>query len=120
MARRPIVTCSPVAAMTSSSRPDGLDEISLASASRRLVSPDMADTTTTSWWPCLWKCATRRATFLMRSVEPTEVPPYFWTINMGSHGAEREGRVGAAESERVGERAGDFHPARGVGHEIEV
>jgi hypothetical protein len=25
--------------------------------------------------------ATRRATFLMRSGLPTEVPPYFWTIN---------------------------------------
>jgi hypothetical protein len=25
--------------------------------------------------------ATRAATFLMRSGLPTEVPPYFWTIN---------------------------------------
>jgi hypothetical protein len=24
----------------------------------------------------------RRATFIMRSMVPTEVPPYFWTINI--------------------------------------
>jgi hypothetical protein len=47
---------------------------------RRLVSPDMADGTTTIWCPASCHLATRRATFLMRSVEPIDVPPYLWTI----------------------------------------
>ena len=50
--------------------------ISLASPSSRLVSPDMADGTTTIWWPASCHLATRLATFLMRSVEPIDVPPY--------------------------------------------
>ena len=76
-----MVTCSPVEATTSSSRGSGWGEISLASAISRLVSPDMAEGTTTSWCPCAFQRATRLATFLMRSVEPTEVPPNFWTIS---------------------------------------
>ncbi len=45
------MTCSPVEAITSSSRGLASGLSSLASASRRLVSPDMAEGTTTSWWP---------------------------------------------------------------------
>src|SRR5437016_3033780 len=79
-ARRPIETCSPVEAITSSSRTFASGSISFASARSRLVSPAMADGTTTSWWPSLAKCATRRATSRIRSRLPMEVPPYFWTI----------------------------------------
>ena len=43
-----MVTCSPVDAITSSSRGSGLAWMSFASAISRLVSPLMADTTTTS------------------------------------------------------------------------
>jgi hypothetical protein len=48
IARSPIVTCSPVAATTSSSRGSGVGESSFASASSRFVSPAIAETTTTS------------------------------------------------------------------------
>src|SRR4051812_33202352 len=81
MLSSPIVTCSPVAATTSSSRGSGCGWISFASPISRLVSPAMADGTTTRSCPAARHLATRRATFLMRSAEPTEVPPYFWTIN---------------------------------------
>src|SRR3954463_3466443 len=81
MLRRPIVTCSPVAATTSSSRGSGCGWISFASASSRLVSPAMAEGTTTPSCPAARHLAPRRATFRIRSTEPTEVPPYFWTIN---------------------------------------
>src|SRR5687767_639811 len=52
-----------------------------ASAIRRLVSPAMAEGTTTRSWPAAFHFATRRATFLIRSIEPTEVPPNFWTMS---------------------------------------
>jgi hypothetical protein len=41
----------------------------------------MAEGTTTTLCPAAFHFATRRATLRMRSVEPTEVPPNFWTIN---------------------------------------
>jgi hypothetical protein len=44
---------------------------------RRLVSPLIADNTTTTWCPCARNFATLRATLLMRSGLATEVPPYF-------------------------------------------
>ena len=47
-----------------------------ARASRRLVSPLIADGTTTSWCPALAHFATRRATLWIRSGEPIDVPPY--------------------------------------------
>ena len=81
MESRPIVTCSPVEAITSSSRGSGEAEISLASAIRRFVSPDIADGTTMTSWPRFFQRAMRFATFLIRSVVATEVPPNFWTIN---------------------------------------
>src|SRR5687768_8024039 len=52
-----------------------------ASAIRRLVSPAIAEGTTTRSWPAAFHFATRRATLRMRSTEPTEVPPNFCTIS---------------------------------------
>ena len=75
-----MVTCSPVAATTSSSRGSGSAWICLAKAIRRSVSPAIAEGTTTRSWPAAFHLATRRATLRMRSTEPTEVPPNFWTI----------------------------------------
>src|SRR5688500_12379403 len=40
----------------------------------------MALTTATTFVPFWETAATRRATFLMRSAEATDVPPYFWTM----------------------------------------
>src|ERR1017187_1103665 len=80
MARRAMVTCSPVDSMTSNSRPSGWGDTSLARVNNRLVSPLMAETTTTTWLPWAFQRAIRLATFRMRSGDPTEVPPYFWTI----------------------------------------
>src|SRR5688500_2842857 len=81
MASRPIVTCSPLVATTSSSRGSGCVCSSFASAISRLVSPAIAEGTTTRSWPAAFHLATRCATFLIRSTEPTEVPPNFWTIS---------------------------------------
>src|SRR6201997_1225701 len=78
---RPTLTCSPVDAIMSSSRGLGCGEISFARPSRRLVSPDIAEGTTTILWPALCHLATRLATFLMRSTEPIEVPPYLCTMS---------------------------------------
>src|SRR6478672_391353 len=64
----------------SSSRGSGCSVICLASPIKRLVSPDMADGTTTILCPASCHLATRAATFLIRSVEPIDVPPYLWTI----------------------------------------
>ena len=76
-ASSPTLTCSPVEAITSSSRSSGRSEICLARPSSRFVSPDIADTITTT--SCPWRCVARqrRATARMRSMVPTEVPPYF-------------------------------------------
>src|SRR5688572_12016020 len=76
-----MVTCSPVAATTSSSRASGCGCSSLASAISRLVSPDIAEGTTTRSWPAAFHLATRRATLRIRSTEPTDVPPNFCTIS---------------------------------------
>ncbi len=58
IASSPIVTCSPVAATTSSSRSLGISEIWCASPSSRFVSPDIAETTTTTSFPCSFVRAT--------------------------------------------------------------
>jgi transketolase len=82
---KPTETCSPVEASMSSSRCTAsvtcAGETSLASPSRRLVSPLMALGTTTIWWPARAHLATRLATLRMRSGEPIDVPPYLRTIN---------------------------------------
>src|SRR5439155_22310573 len=80
MAVSAMVVCSPVASSMSISRSLGSGMISLASLMRLSVTPLMAETTTTIWSPCARYRATRAATFLIRSVLPTELPPYFWTI----------------------------------------
>ena len=76
---RAAVTCSPVAATASISRASGTFAISWARARSRLVSPLIALTTRTTRLPARWVAMARRATLRMRSTEPTEVPPYFWT-----------------------------------------
>jgi hypothetical protein len=80
-----MLTCSPVARITSSSRSLGRSAIWWASPINRSVSPAMAETTTTTSWPAARARVTRRATFWMRSGSPTEVPPYFWTISAIAH-----------------------------------
>ena len=70
-----------VDAIMSSSRGLGWLEISFARPSRRFVSPDIAEGTTTILWPALCHFATRFATFLMRSTEPIDVPPYLCTMS---------------------------------------
>src|SRR6185312_5644188 len=76
----PMDTCSPVEAITSSSRALASGLISFASARSRFVSPAISEGTTTRRWPSFTKRWTRRATSRMRSGLPMEVPPYFWTI----------------------------------------
>ena len=48
-----------------------------ARLTKALVSPDIAETQTTTSWPALFVSTTRRATFWMRSTSPTLVPPNF-------------------------------------------
>ena len=76
-ATNPIETCSPVATTTSCSRWLGRSEICETRLSSRFVSPDIAETTTTTSLPSFCVAMHRRATFLIRSMSPTEVPPYF-------------------------------------------
>ena len=61
----------------------------------------MADTTTTMSCPSARALATRLATFLMRSGEPTDVPPYLCTINamFRAFCLRLVGQRGAAKSE---------------------
>src|SRR5262249_32157288 len=51
-----------------------------ASLSRRLVSPAIALTMTTTSLPAACVARARAATCLIRSTVPTEVPPNFWTM----------------------------------------
>jgi hypothetical protein len=74
------VTCSPVAARASTSRESGRTEMPRASSSSRLVSPAIALTITTTSLPAACVASARAATFLIRSTEPTDVPPNFWTM----------------------------------------
>ena len=77
MASKPMVTCSPVERTASSSRGAGGFWMARARLSRRSVSPDIADTTTTRRWPSATATCTRSATAWIRSTVPTDVPPYF-------------------------------------------
>src|SRR5690606_8054928 len=92
MASSAMVTCSPVDSRTSSSRLFGRGVSSRARPSRRSVSPLMAETTTTTWCPWRRVAMTRSATALIRSMEPTEVPPYFWTMRAMTALAVENGR----------------------------
>ena len=58
----------------------GSGHTSRASSIRRSVESPIAETTTATWWPCLASARTCAATAWMRATEPTEVPPYFWTM----------------------------------------
>ena len=80
IASRPIVTCSPVATTTSYSRASCSGAISLTHFTSWLVAPDMAETTTATSLPRSTSALTLRATFLMRSMSPTEVPPNLRTM----------------------------------------
>src|SRR4051812_22011961 len=80
-ATRPTETCSPVDTITSTSRSLGSSWISLASLSRRLGSPDIAHPPTATCGTSPAVARQRAGTLRMRSIEPTDVPPYFWTIN---------------------------------------
>ena len=80
MASRPIVTCSPVATTTSYSRGSCSGAISLTHFTSWLVAPDMAETTTATSLPRATSAFTLLATFLMRSVSPTDVPPNLSTM----------------------------------------
>ena len=77
--RSPMVTCSPVATTTSCSRSLGRWFTVCTSFSKRLVSPDIAETTTTRSCPAARAWRHLRATARMRSGSATDVPPYFWT-----------------------------------------
>src|SRR6266403_1245211 len=57
--------------------------MSLVSLRSRLVSPAIAETTTTTSWPSLRAASARRATLRMRSASATDVPPYFCTMSIG-------------------------------------
>ena len=84
IAVRAMVVCSPVESSTSISRSVGSASpvTSLASLMRLLVTPDIAETTATTWFPASLVARMRRATLRMRSGVPTDVPPYFWTIRL--------------------------------------
>ena len=69
--------CSPVASNTSSSRSAGSSEISFAILMSPSVTPDIAETTATTWFPSSRVRFMRAATLRMRSMVPTDVPPYF-------------------------------------------
>src|SRR6476469_6717257 len=64
----------------------------------------------------------RFATLRMRSIEPTDVPPYFWTISatLSRQRAKRDRGVGAAEAERIRNGDADAHRTRDAWHEIEI
>ncbi len=82
IARSAVETISPVASSASISRASGSGLTSRASSIRRSVESPIAETTTATWWPCAASARTCAATAWMRATEPTEVPPYFWTISM--------------------------------------
>ena len=79
IASRPAVTCSPEATTASYSRASCSGAASRHQATSSLVLPAMAETTTATSWPASTSRLTWRATFLMRSMSATEVPPNFIT-----------------------------------------
>src|SRR5262245_4742336 len=80
MQRSAIETCSPVESSTSISRASGASQRPRARSTSRSVLSPIAETTTTTCVPRLRCSCTRSATRRIRSSEPTEVPPYFWTM----------------------------------------
>src|SRR5438093_617030 len=117
---------SPAVSSMSSSRPGGSREIFLASPRRSSVVSPIALTTTTTALPCSRVDTTRRATRLMRSASPTEVPPNFWTMRLmdGTPPRSRMAPAWQVEQEAADERLADrnavatvvadsFEPAQG-------
>ena len=76
---------SPAVRSMSSSLGSGVEVMSDAFSRRSSVVRPIAETTTTTSWPCSRARTIRSAMTLMRSVSPTEVPPYFCTT-MGMRG----------------------------------
>ena len=81
IAVRAIVSCSPTAKSISISRSSGSGFRVFARAIRSFVTPLLADTTTTTLFPASTKDLILFATFMILSVSPTDVPPYFCTIS---------------------------------------
>jgi hypothetical protein len=76
------VTCSPEATTASYSRASCSTEAPRHHSTSLLVVPDMADTTTATWWPASTSRLTWRATLWMRSMSATDVPPNFMTSRL--------------------------------------
>jgi hypothetical protein len=79
METRAIEIRSPAVKSMSISRGCDFSETLWARSRRSSVVSPIAETTTTRSVPARRVLTMRSATFWMRSGEPTEVPPYFWT-----------------------------------------
>ena len=78
-ASSPAVTCSPEATTASYSRASWSGAAARHQPTSSLVLPVIADTTTATSWPASTSRLTCCATFRMRSISATEVPPNFIT-----------------------------------------
>ncbi len=70
---------SPAVSSMSSSRAGGSGLTSLARSSSSSVVSPIAETATTTSWPCFLTCTIRRATRLTAAASETDEPPYFCT-----------------------------------------
>src|SRR5258705_989476 len=86
IARRPIVTCSPVERVRHRGRGCGVPVTAAHRARSRSVVWPIAETTAPARCGRRADSATRRATFLIFSGSATEEPPYFWTISRPMRG----------------------------------
>src|SRR5471032_3039070 len=84
---RTAVTCSPEATTASYSRASCMGDASWHHPTNSLVLPDIAETTTATSWPASTSRFTCSATFLMRSMVATDVPPNFITRRPMVNGA---------------------------------
>src|SRR3990172_5036945 len=106
---------SPAVRSMSSSRGSGAGVMSAAIASSSSVLSPIAETTTTTSLPASRARTMRSATLRIRSVVPTEVPPYFCTT-MGmaageQRGVSRPGLRGQRAAEEV-----ELNPKEVLGH----
>ena len=76
-----IVSCSPTARSMSISLSSGIEFSVFARAIKSFVTPLLAETTTITLCPSSTKVLILLATLRILSVLPTDVPPYFCTIN---------------------------------------
>ena len=76
-----IVSCSPTARGMSISLSSGIEFSVFARAIKSFVTPLLAETTTITLCPSSTKVLILLATLRILSVLPTDVPPYFCTIN---------------------------------------